>query len=240
MRYLDRLKTLPTDDPGNALVLGLALHTGLEKGIEAALDEYYGAYPIISDQHINEAMKLEALLPKAKTMLPDGQYEVEITHPHFTGFIDLLAPVTMFRGEPAPNLYDLYDFKYTGNGSRYLDSNQLHLYKYFFEITNPGAKIRNLNYLIIPKTKIRQKKTETLQDFRKRLESELSKMELEILTVEYDPSKVIEFTLSMKELLEQTDFPKQPSYLCNWCDYKQYCESNGEIDYEIIYPRNKK
>lgn len=228
---------LPTDDPANALVLGLALHTGLEKGVQPAIDEYYAAYPIITDLHINEAMKLEALIPKAKALLPEGRHEVEIKHPHFTGFIDLLTPVPAFRGEAAPNLFDLWDFKYTGNGSRYLDSNQLHLYKYFFEITNPGAKIRNLNYLIIPKTKIRQKKTETLTDFRRRLESELSKMEPEILTVPYDPAKVIDFTLSIKEMMEETEFPKNPSYLCNWCDYQDYCEKG--VDYMLL-PKNER
>lgn len=237
MRYLERLKTLPTDDPANALVLGLALHTGLEKGAQAALDEYYAAYPIITDLHINEAMKLEALIPKAKAMIPNGQFEVQIDHPHFTGFIDLLAPVPMFRGEPAPNLFDLYDFKYTGNGNRYLDSNQLHLYKYFFEVTHPGVKIRNLNYLIIPKTKIRQKKGENLLDFRKRLESELSKMEPEILTVPYEPEKVIDFILSSKELLEQTEYPQEPSYLCNWCEYNEYCQKG--VDYMLL-PKNER
>ncbi len=237
LRYLERLKTLPTDDPANALVLGLALHTGLEKGARAALDEYYAAYPIITDLHINEAMKLEALIPKAKAMIPNGQFEVQIDHPHFTGFIDLLAPVPMFRGEPAPNLFDLYDFKYTGNGNRYLDSNQLHLYKYFFEVTHPGVKIRNLNYLIIPKTKIRQKKGENLLDFRKRLESELSKMEPEILTVPYEPEKVIDFILSSKELLEQTEYPQEPSYLCNWCEFNEYCQKG--VDYMLL-PKNER
>lgn len=237
MRYLERLKTLPTDDPANALVLGLALHTGLEKGAQVALDEYYAAYPIITDLHINEAMKLEALIPKAKAMIPNGQFEVQIDHPHFTGFIDLLAPVPMFRGEPAPHLFDLYDFKYTGNGNRYLDSNQLHLYKYFFEVAHPGVKIRNLNYLIIPKTKIRQKKGENLLDFRKRLESELSKMEPEILTVPYESEKVIDFILSSKELLEQTEYPQEPSYLCNWCEYNEYCQKG--VDYMLL-PKNER
>lgn len=240
LRYIDGLTTLPDDAPDNALILGKALHTGLEHGVEAALHEYYFSYPVITDQHINEAIQLEYWIPRARQLLPQGQYEVEISQEHFIGYADLLSPVTLFRDDPAPNLFDLWDFKYTANGKRYLESAQLHLYKYFLELTKPQMTIRNLHYLIIPKVRIKQKKTESLFDFRKRLESELSRREPEILTVTYDPNRVIDFTLDIKRLLETTDFPKEPNYLCNWCDYKQYCESNGEIDYEIIYPRNKK
>ena len=34
MRYVDKLKTIPTDAADNALIIGQALHTGIEKGIE--------------------------------------------------------------------------------------------------------------------------------------------------------------------------------------------------------------
>ena len=93
MRYLDKLKTIPDDAPDNALYLGTALHTGLEVGVEAAIEQYYGSYPIITDDHINEAIKLEAMIPKAKQMIPDGQHEVLIEDADFKGFIDLLVPV---------------------------------------------------------------------------------------------------------------------------------------------------
>lgn len=237
LRYLDKLKTLPDDAPDNALILGKALHTGIEKGVEAALDEYFCAYPVITDQHINEAIQLEYWIPKARALLPAGFFEVGISHEHFTGFIDLLAPVTMFRDDPAPNLFDLWDFKYTSSGDKYLSSPQLHLYKYFYELTNPLVTIRNLQYLIIPKVRIKQKKTENLLDFRRRLESELSKHEPEILTVTYDPDRVINFTLDIKRLLETEDFPKQPNYLCNWCEYQQYCEKG--VDYMLL-PKNER
>lgn len=234
---MDRLTTLPDDKADNALILGKAMHTGLEKGLEAAIKEYFGAYPIITDEHINEAMKLEYWIPKARELLPQGKHEIEIQHKHFIGYIDLLAPVTLFHDQPAPNLYDLYDFKYTADGSRYRDSKQLHLYKHFFEATNPGSKIRNLHYLIIPKVRIKQKKTESLAEFRQRIESELLKKKLEILTVDFDPQKVIDFTLNIKELLETTEYPKEPQYLCNWCEFQDYCERG--IDYMLL-PKNER
>lgn len=40
--------------------------------------------------------------------------------------------------------YDLYDFKYSNNVSKYKDSPQLHLYKYFWEKNNPGTLLQNL------------------------------------------------------------------------------------------------
>lgn len=52
MRYLDRVKTIPPTEPDNALVIGTAAHTGLEKSLEAAIQEYAFSYPIITDEHI--------------------------------------------------------------------------------------------------------------------------------------------------------------------------------------------
>lgn len=223
---------MPPDNPDNALVLGKALHTGIEKGLDAALSEYLNAYPIASDEHFNEAIKLEYWIPRAREMLPEGEYEAPILHKDFIGYIDLLAPVTMFHDEKAPNLYDLYDFKYTANGRNYADSPQLHLYKYFFELTHPGAKIRNLIYFIIPKVGIKQKKGENLRAFRERIESELSKKEITTIQVDYNPGKVIGFLLGVKGLLECKDYPKEPNYLCNWCEYQEYCQKG--VDYMLL------
>ena len=58
MRYLEGLTTIPDDKPDNALYLGTALHTGLEIGVDEAIQQYYGNYPIITDEHINEIIKL--------------------------------------------------------------------------------------------------------------------------------------------------------------------------------------
>jgi len=195
------------------------------------------SYPIITDDHINEAMKLEYLIPRAKAMLPKGNFEVKISTDDFIGFIDLLAPVTMFHDSEVPNQYDIYDFKYSNSISNYKKSDQLHVYKFFFEKCNPGKYIRNLFYLFIPKVNIKQKKTEDLAEFRKRIQSDLKEVEPEIVQVDYDPNKVIEFLLNTKHTIEADDFIKNIGYLCNYCEYQNYCEKG--IDYMLL-PKNER
>ena len=137
MRYIDRLKTIPPDNPDNALILGTALHTGIEKSVEESITEYYMSYPIITDEHINEAIKLEYLIPMAQEIRPPGgEFEVKIEDEHFLGYIDYLVPARGFHDSVIPNVYDIYDFKYTNNANNYKNSAQLHLYKYFFEKSN--------------------------------------------------------------------------------------------------------
>ena len=177
LRYLDGLKTIPDDKHDNALYLGTALHTGLEVGVEAAIEQYLSNYPIITDAHVNESIKLEAMIPKAKAMIPKGQHEVLIDDPDFKGFIDLLVPV---ESDGGITTYDIYDFKYSNNKQNYLDSEQLHLYKYFFEKTHPLSVIRNLYYLMVPKSKCGQMKGEDLSSYRQRLEMDLDALEPEL------------------------------------------------------------
>lgn len=229
LRYNQEIRTIPPDNADNALFLGTALHTGLEKDVRTAIHEYFMQYPVISDAHINEAMKLEVMIPKAAAMIPSGEHEVKIEDDDFIGFIDLLAPAKTGQklgGEHQviPNVYDLYDFKYSNNVSKYKDSPQLHLYKYFFEKNNPGKIIRNMFFLFVPKVNIKQSKKEDLFQFRQRLQEELEKKEPQLVQIEYDPEKVINFLLSTKGMLEAKDFPKNTSWLCNYCEYKDYCQ----------------
>lgn len=234
MRYLDELKTIPDDKPDNALYLGTALHTGLEIGVEEAIQQYYSNYPIITDDHIHEAMKLEVMIPKAKQMIPDGQNEVLIDDPDFKGFIDLLVPVVMTAGI---QVYDLYDFKYSNNKQNYLDSDQLHLYKYFFEKNNPLCSIRNMYFLMVPKSKCKQIKGEDLTSYRQRLLMDLKTLTPELVSIQYDPNKVIRFLLQTKSLLEADTYPKHTGFLCRYCEYHAFCEK-GE-DYMLL-PENKR
>lgn len=248
-RYIDNLTTLPTDDPASPLVLGHALHTGIETSVAEAIKEYYEAYPVISDGHITEAMKLEYLIPKVKELLPTGEHEVKIECDDFIGFIDLLVPVeegimleNKLRGLPIDELidyYDLYDFKYSNNISSYMESGQLHEYKYFFEKLNPGKKIRKLYFVFIPKSQLRIKyknktnpRDETIYEFRNRVMEDLKSKTISIEEVEYDPTKVIEYLINSKHAIEDTTYEKNETNLCNWCEFKKYCLEG--IDYEII------
>lgn len=247
MRYVDGIKTLPDTEATNALILGTALHTGIEEGLEAGLKAYTDAFPIISDAHINEMMKLEYWIPKVREMLPEGIYEQAIMGSDFIGYADLLVPV-----EPLETMenalsggkcickyktFDLYDFKYSSNQKSYMSSGQLHEYKYFIEKVHPEWKIRNMFFVFIPKVSIRQKKTESLMDFRERIKEELKKESVQIVPVEYNPDKVVDFAMNIKTILEAKNYPKEKSFLCGWCEYQEFCES--EEDYMLL-PKNER
>lgn len=251
LKYIQKLETIFNCDPQNPLILGHALHTGIEKDVESAIEEYFSAYPIIDDLHINEAIKLRYLIPRVKELLPKGLHEVKIEDEDFIGFIDLLVPIDseavewgkMPRG--TEEVFDIYDFKYSNNVSHYLESEQLHLYKYYFEKLNPGKKIRDLIYIFIPKVMIRQKKKnktnktdESLYNFRKRIIAELDKKTIQQESVEYDPNKVIDFLTNTKHCVESREYPKIPTRLCDWCEYKNYCEKGEEID--MALPKNER
>lgn len=240
MRYVDRVSTDSATEPDNALILGQAVHTGIEKDLEAALHEYAFSYPIITDEHINEMMKLEVVIPLAKAAIPPGgQFEVEIKDDDFHGFIDYLVPATIFeRGVELPDTYDLYDFKYSNNVSGYKQSGQLHEYKYFFERNNPGKRIRNMYFVFVPKVTIRQKKTETLQEFRERLKSELAKVEVKIVQIEFNYNKVIDFLFGIKAVNEEAEFPQEKTYLCRYCEFQEFCEKGW--NYFMKLPENKR
>lgn len=236
MQYLDRLKAIPSTEPDNALILGTAVHTGIEQSLQAAIQQYFFSYPIITDKHINEAIKLEQVIPKARAAIPPGgSFEVPIYDRDFVGFIDYLVPINTVSGI---EYYDLYDFKYTANVHSYKDSTQLHLYKYFFERNNPGKKIQALYFLFVPKVKIKQGKAETLQDFRDRLKMELSKAVVQKVQVDFKPEKVIEFLFGIKRASEAKDFPKNESYLCRFCEFSDFC-SKGDT-YMIELPKNQR
>lgn len=240
MRYLQGITTIPATEPDNPLILGQAVHTGIEKSLEEAIREYCFSFPIITDEHINEIIKFETVIPLAKTAIPPGgKFEVEIKDDDFHGFIDYLVPATVFeRGVELPDTYDLYDFKYSNNVSGYKQSGQLHEYKYFFEKNNPGKKIRNMFFVFIPKVTIRQKKTETLLEFRQRLKEALSGVEVKVVQIEFNIEKVIEFLFGIKAVNEETEFPQEKSYLCRYCEFQEYCEKGW--NYFMKLPENKR
>lgn len=241
------MNTIPDTEPDNALILGTALHTGIEEGVEQALDFYQSSFPILTDDHIHEMMKLEAMIPKAKALLPSGgTFELPIGDSDFTGFMDYLVPIGkglkldgLVSGEDLEEFeaFDLYDFKYSNNGKSYSVSGQLHEYKYWYELTHPGHRIRNMYFLIVPKVKIRQKKTETLMQFRDRLQDALKDAEPYLMPVQYDPMKIIGFLTDVKHMVEAADFPKNPNHFCGWCEYQEYCEKGWNY---MLLPKNER
>lgn len=238
------MTTIPATEPDNPLILGQTVHTGIEKSLKEAIREYCFSFPIIADEHINEIIKFETVILLARAAIPPGgQFEVEIKDDDFHGFIDYLVPARTeqrLNGEnqEIPDVFDLYDFKYSNNVSGYKQSGQLHEYKYFFERNNPGKKIRNMYFVFIPKVTIRQKKTETLLEFRERLKEALSGVEVKTVQIGFNPEKVIEFLFGIKAVNEETEFPQEKSYLCRYCEFQEYCEKGN--DYMIKLPENKR
>lgn len=206
LRYLDRLTTIPDQDPQNALYLGTAIHTGLEKDVDAALESYASNYYMLTTDHYHEMIKLEELIPKCKAILPKGEHEVKIEANGYIGYIDLLADDWII------------DYKYSNNWDNYLNSPQIHLYKFFAD-----RPINRLSYLFIPKIRIRQSKYETVQDFRIRLYNELKYAEPKLVDVPYNEDKVKEWLQGVKDAENATEFPKNETRLCRWCEFYDAC-----------------
>lgn len=242
LRYLDNLRTVADTKPDNALYLGTALHTGLETGdVDKAVKEYFRCYPVIDNEHIVEEIKLRHMLEKTIPVTPQGLTEVKIDHPDFVGYIDLLVPALTTqalggRKQEIPNTYDLYDFKYSNHLDKYMKSPQLHLYKYFFEKTT-GKHIRDLYYIVVPKVNLKRKWDEDENVYRKRVKQALQPLQPQVVRVPYEPDKVVDWLLNAKQMLEERNFNKNQTYLCNWCEYQDYCTKGDDT---MILPSSER
>jgi phage nucleotide-binding protein len=85
-------------------------------------------------------------------------------------------------------------------------------------------------FIFIPKVQIRQKKTEDLFQFRQRLLEELNQVQITTSYVDYDPQKVIDHLELTQVIMTCDEFPKNPTRLCDWCDYKNYCQEGDMND----------
>lgn len=228
LRYIEQLETLEPNEPDNALILGNALHKGMElRDVQAGVDYYREQLNIYDDRAVNEEIKLRAMIAKGLEIVPEGFTEQALEAPEeFKGFIDLLVPTE--QDKPISLMYDMYDYKYANakSADKYRNSSQLSVYKWYLERLNPAIKVRNMYFVLFPKVSIRQKKTETLDGFRRRLRETLADIQPEFIRVEYDEEQVHDFLREKEELEQATDFPKCASRLCDWCEYQSYCERN--------------
>lgn len=226
LRYVDKLKTIQAPNADDPLIVGNTIHLGAEKDLQTAIKWYYDNYPIISDRHIEEVMKFEYLIPKIHELLANiyvYKKEFKINHYRFIGIVDLIT-------KNEDGTVDVFDYKYSNNYEKYSESPQLHLYKYFLE--EAGFKVRKLGFIFIPKISIKQKKEESLYQFRKRLQEELKNSKIKIMEVKYDASKVIKYMNNIINITEDVEYKKNPSGYCSWCEYENYCIR--DIDYEIL------
>ena len=201
--------------------------------MEDAIKSYRSNYYMLTDAHINEEIKLEMLIPKVLALLPKAECEVEISTDEFIGYIDRL--VYLHTDDNGIAHYEIWDYKYCNPKSmdRYLTSGQLHIYKYYFEQTHPNCVVDALKYVFIPKVNIRQKKTETIQQFRQRLREVLETTEPLITDISYNKDIITDFQQCCQHLHSVKEFPKNETRLCDWCEFKDFCKSNGQEDWFV-------
>lgn len=252
LRYIDRLTELPNYEANSPLIVGHALHTGIEKGKKAMLKEFYNAFPLVTNDVINEAIKLEHNLEKAGEWLSDfnnsfsftGGYEFiheyEINKPEFLGFVDLIVK------RKDTNDIAIIDFKYSNAIDKYKESPQLQIYKYFLE--QEGYNVIAMGYLFLPKTSIRQKKDEDLIQFRKRLNVTIRKLKTTCLKIEPQEMDIIYFLNDCQkisnaikdETFEWIENPNDECFACNPRFAPEYLEQLRDDKGELIMtlPKN--
>ena len=214
LRYIGRLKEIPDYSPTSPLILGHALHTGIETDNQTMLNEYYKSFPILKDEQVNEAIKLEIMLPKVKEFIEENFgscqliHEYKIDKPNYIGYVDLIAVTP--SGECI-----VIDFKYSNNIDSYLESEQLHIYKHYLE--QDGFRVKKLGFLFVEKIAARQSKNEDLFHFRKRIKSLTQSAKVTYVPIEYDEKKVTSFLLSIKEIEHTKNYPKNPNGKCFAC-----------------------
>lgn len=231
-KYVDRLEPIKDYDADNALIIGTAMHNAIE-GIINWEKEYLSNLYVSSDKSEDEIIKIEVLSQKAREWLNSHfkslEFEREIKTPDgYIGYIDCIAI-------DDDNRKWILDFKYS-NSEYYLKSPQIHIYKYIVEKFY-GEKIDNIAYYMIPKSKIRQKKDETPEQFKSRLWTTISDLDIKVYKVRYEPEKVADFFEAVAKMKSAKEFPKKCNNLCDFCDYKKLCMEGKDI---MLIPKNEK
>lgn len=242
LRYIDKFTELPKYNADNPLILGHALHTGIERDVETALNEYYNSFPVVTNEIIHEAIKLEILIPRVKEFLetnfPDCEFihEYKLDFENYVGYVDLIVK--------APDGTCLVmDFKYSNNIKNYLDSGQLHIYKDYLEQDN--FDVQKLAYLFVPKVSLKQKDNEDLFHYRKRIIEEVEKAELKCVPIKFDEMKTVYFLNNIKKIESATEYPKNVSGNCFSCNPRfapNYLELITDEKGEIVMalPKNER
>lgn len=242
LRYIDKLTELPRYDADNPLIIGHALHTGIEHDVSIALREYYDSFPVLTDAIIEESMKLEILIAKVKDFLQENFSECELIHeykldfPNYIGFVDLIVK--------APDgTCIVIDFKYSNNVKNYLDSGQLHIYKDYLE--QDGFTVKRLAYLFVPKTSLKKKENEDVFHFRKRLVTAVEDSEVKFVPIEFNDMETVYFLNSIRKIESATEYPKNTSGKCFGCNPRfapNYLEliTNEKGDVEMALPKNER
>ena len=241
IKYIDKATELDYFESSSPLKVGNALHYGIEvDDKQKMIDYYFNMYPVLTDDLINESIKLECAFDKVMPIvrgLKIKYQEYKIEDEDFIGIVDLIT-------DNEDGTVDIFDFKYSNNVDGYMDSQQLHIYRYYLE--ELGFKVNRMGYIFIPKTFIRQKKSETLNEFRKRIVDTYEKLEVQLVEIEHDDMMIIYYVNEVKKIREAikngfgNTIEKNPDGECFQCKFNQdYLEliklENGE---EIMLPKN--
>jgi len=244
LRYIDKLTEIPDlTNAANPLIIGHALHSGIEHNVQTALDEYFNAFHVLTDRIVEEAIKLEILIPKVKDFLnknfPDCEFihEYKLDFDNYLGFVDLIVK--------APDgTCMVIDFKYSNNIKNYLESAQLHIYKDYLE--QDGFDVKKLAFLFVPKVSIKQKESEDLFQFRKRIINDVTKAELKFVPIEFDQMQTVYFLNNIEKIESTTDFSKRNAsgncFSCNPRFAPNFLEAIQNEKGEIILtlPKNER
>ena len=225
LSYVQNLDTFPSDDPQNALIVGTCMHECIEKGLDAGISMYKKSFNCMGNLHYVEIEKFKKLAPQVDNFINRDMCEFEhlLENDHFKGYVDCVEHLD-------DNHVKIYDFKYSNNVENYKKSDQLHLYKKYYEELNPNVKVVELAYIMIPKIQIRQKKTENTINFYHRLDEELEKAEVKKIIVEYDENKTNEFLIDCKVIENTNAFIKRASSFCRFCNFYDYCQKGLSCD----------
>lgn len=225
LSYVQNLDTSPSDDPQNALIVGTCMHECIEKGLNSGISMYKNSFNCMGNLHYVEIEKFKKLAPQVDNFINREKCEFEylLENDQFKGYIDCVEHLD-------DKHVKIYDFKYSNNVENYRVSDQLHLYKKYYEELNVGVKVEELAYIMIPKIQIRQKKTENTINFYHRLDEELEKAEVKKIIVEYDENKTNDFLLDCEVIENTTDFIKRESSFCRFCNFYDYCQKGLTCD----------
>ena len=213
LKYIDNLTEIPDFSPTSPLILGHALHTGIETNNTVMLKEYFNAYPVVTDEIINESIKLEIMLKKVKAWLSQFDemkliHEYEINTPEYKGFVDL-----MFQAPDKSCM--VVDFKYSNSIEHYKQSGQLHVYQHYLE--EQGFNVQRLGFLFIENVNLKRGKNEDLYQYRKRLSEACESASITFVPIEFDEQKVLDFQWAMSAIKADEDFEKNPCGECFAC-----------------------
>ena len=247
LRYIDKLEPVDKCDPYDPLKNGIAIHEiaesarelGTETAINRAIQRYFEKYPVINEKHYDatdiirrvgkaliDTLGLDCDTPN---ITEEREYEISIQSMlpndpdlHDVGFIGYVDLIRTHTTDPGSYHSYVYDFKFTRlqNLQRYLESPQLDLYAYYCCYENGFGNIRNGYYVICDK----------------------DTGDINVTQQEFSLERLVKWFDDARDLVRAlrnpcTEYEKNVTALCKWCDYYDYCMKG---DSSMILPKNER